>query len=121
MRVRWFSCLALVGLMAVPVLARAGDDKQDSAPTLVFRVRSIDTIFENVKFLARMAGKEDLGQQIEGVIKAKTGPRGLEGIDTRRPFGVYSHLGDDISEAAGVVMVPVADEKAFLGLLENLN
>jgi hypothetical protein len=121
MHVRRLTCLALLGLAALPALARAGDDKQGDAPTLVFRVRSIDAVLDNAKFLATLGGKEDFGQQLEGLIKAKVGPKGLEGIDTRRPFGAYLRVGEDLNDSAGVIMIPIADERAFLGLLENLN
>jgi hypothetical protein len=120
MRARWFPCGALLGLLVLPITLRAGEAKSEP-PMLVLRVRSIDTVIDNGKLLARLAGKEELGNQVEGLIKLRLGPNGLEGIDTRRPIGVYANVSDDLSEPAGVVMVPIADEKAFLGLLENLN
>jgi hypothetical protein len=120
MRARWFSCGALLGLLVVPMAARA-DEAKPETPMLVLRLRSIDTLIDNGKLLARLAGKEDLGNQVEGLIKARLGPGGLEGIDTRRPIGVYANISDDLSEPAGVVMVPIADENAFLSLLENLS
>src|SRR5207237_314735 len=119
MRMRWLPALALVGLAAAPLPARAGE-KPDKAPMVVVRIRSIDAVLDNVKLLATLAGKEEFGRQLEGIIKAKTGPKGLEGIDTKRPLGFYTRIGSDLSDVAGVAMIPVSDEKAFLSLLENV-
>jgi len=113
--------LALLGLVvASPLPIRAGE-KETTPPVMVMRVRSLENVFENVKLFARLAGKEELGRQLEGIIKAKTGPKGLEGIDQKRPFGFYTKVGNDLSDVAGVLMIPIADEKAFLSLLENVN
>jgi hypothetical protein len=59
---------------------------------------------------------------IEGMIKAKAGgPKGLEGIDAKRPMALYGMFGEGGIETGTVIgLVPIADEKAFLGLIENL-
>src|SRR5262249_46306287 len=49
------------------------------------------------------------------------GPKGLDGIDPARSFGVYFSVGDQLTDVAGAALVPVSDEKQVLGLLENLN
>src|SRR5688572_2529478 len=90
-------------------------------PTFVVRVRSIDTLIENAKLLVTLAGREEIAQQVEGLIKAKIGVKGLEGIDTKRPIGAYGRFGKEIDDIAGAVLVPIADEKAFVGLLEDQN
>jgi hypothetical protein len=120
MRLRWFSVPALLGLLVASLPAQA-QEKQGSPPMVVVRIRSIDTVFSNAKLLAKLVGKEELGRQVEGIIKAKTGPNGLDGIDTKRPLGFYTKVGSDLSDVAGVALIPISDEKAFLGLLENLN
>lgn len=115
-----FCCLMVLGVLVVPAPVRCGE-KSSPPPTAVLRVRSIDSVLENARFLATLAGKEDFGQQLEGLIKSKVGPKGLEGVDTKRAFGAYARFGEDLNDIAGVAMIPIADEKAFLGLLENLN
>jgi len=90
-------------------------------PTFVVRVRSIDTLVENAKLLVTLAGREEIAKQVEGLIKAKIGVKGLEGIDTSRPLGAYGRFGKEIDDIAGAVLVPIADEKAFVGLLEDQN
>jgi hypothetical protein len=112
--------------LLVPALVRADEkqqagQKESTAPTVVVRVSSFETVVENAKLLAKLFGKEEMGEQFEALIKAKVGAKGLEGIDPRRPIGLYTLISEDLSEAAAVGMVPVADEKALLGLLEDLN
>jgi hypothetical protein len=114
---RWMSML--VCLLVIPQAAPA-QEKKSTPPTIVVRVRSVDTVIENVKLVVTLAGRENIAQQIEGLIKTKVGPKGLEGIDPKRPFGGYARFGE-LLQMAGVIMIPIADENAFLGLLENLN
>jgi hypothetical protein len=117
---RWFSSVSFVCLLALPQLATA-QEKKGGPPTVVVRVRSVDTVIDNVKLVVSLAGRDNIAQQIEGLIKTKIGPKGLEGIDPKRPFGGYARFTEDFQVPAGVVMIPIADEKAFLGWLENLN
>jgi hypothetical protein len=118
---RWLSAVTLLALVAAsPAPARAGE-KDETQPVLVARVRSLDSVLDNVRLAFRLAGKEEMGKQVEGIIKAKTGPNGLQGIDRKRPFGFYTKIGSDLTDVAAVGMIPIADEKAFLELLENVN
>jgi hypothetical protein len=127
MRVRWLPCGVLLGLLLLPAAARPGqkeaaeEKKPHGHPTLVLRVRSLDTVIHNAKLFARLVGKEELGNQFEDLIKVQVGPDGLKGIDPARPFGLYARASEDLTEAAVVGLIPIADEKAFLALLENLN
>lgn len=112
-----FRRFAFVVLLLLPAIAPA----QQGPPTITVQVKSLDTVVDTVKLFASIAGREEVAGQIEGLIKAKVGPKGLEGIDTSRPFGAYGRFGKDLNDVSGVAMIPIADEKAFLGLLENLN
>jgi hypothetical protein len=121
MPLRHLPCGVLLGLLLLPVVARS-DEKQSPAPMLVVRVRSLNTIKDNLKLLTRLLDKEEVGEQFEALINARIGPKGLEGIDPTRPVGMYSNPGEDTPLGTDFVfLVPVADQKAFLGLLENLN
>lgn len=112
----WLAGLALV--MAWPLAARAGGADK---PGAVVRVRSLDALVENAKLLVSLAGREEIAKQVEGLFKAKIGVQGLEGIDPARPFGGYVRFGKQLDDIGGAILIPIADEKAFLGLLENLN
>src|SRR5262245_27883797 len=115
---RWLSPLSILCLVAVPSLVQAQDA---NPPTIIVRVRSLDAVIDNIKLVVALAGKENLADQIEGLIKTKIGPDGLVGIDPKRPLGGYVRLSKELEVPAGALMIPIADEKAFLGLLENLN
>ena len=46
--------------------------------------------------------------------------KGLEGVDPKKPIGVYGRVNaDDPQQSELVVLVPVADEDALLGLLKK--
>lgn len=118
MRVRTLLALPLLLLLFVPGAVKA--QGKNVPPTVVVRVSSIDSLIEHVKFLASLAGQPDAARQIEGLIKAKIGDKGLEGVDSGRAFGFYGRIGKELEDVSGVVLLPIADEKAFLNLLENL-
>ena len=114
---RFIGCTALLLLMlagAVPVQA------QDAPPTLLVQVRSLETVLENIKLLVALSGRENIANQVEGLIKAKIGPKGLEGIDLKRPFGAYGQF-KALNDGRAVALIPILDETAFLDLLKNLN
>jgi hypothetical protein len=110
-------------LVVLPLPLRAADAKEgkSAGPTLVVRLQPIDTLLGDAKYLAAFADQEELVTQFQGLLKAKTGSKGLEGIDTKRPIGLYGTVGSQGYDSTGVVMVPVTDDKAFLDLLGRLN
>ncbi|MCI0682641.1 MAG: hypothetical protein L0Y71_11095 [Gemmataceae bacterium] len=118
---RWSVGLALAAALpftALPLTARAGGADK---PAAVVRVRSLDTLVDNAKLLVSLAGREEIAKQVEGLIKAKIGVQGLEGIDPARPLGAYAVFGKQLDDIGGAILIPIADERAFLGLLENLS
>jgi hypothetical protein len=117
MRCRSVPLVALLVLTAVPRQAPA----QEEAPSIVIRVRSIDGLIDDAKYLLAQVGQEELGKQIDGFIKSQVGAKGLEGIDTKRPLGFYGTVGPNGVDSTGVAMVPVSDEKTFVALLDRLN
>jgi hypothetical protein len=116
-----FPCVALVCLATLPGAARPAEGAKPAAPGFVVRVQSLDELIADVKYVAKLIGREDQAEQVEGLLKAKAGPKGLDGIDVKRPMGVYGRFGNGLEDITAVALIPVADEKAFLGLLENLN
>jgi hypothetical protein len=111
--------LALLGLAAIIGSGRATAADATSTPTLVVRVRSIDGLIDDIKYLATLAGRGEEAKQFEGLIKARVGQKGLEGINTKKPLGLYGSLDANIMESTAAVLIPISDEKAFLGLLEG--
>jgi hypothetical protein len=118
-RLPWLAPLALLALVALPAAAPA--QEKPEPPALIVRVRSLENLFESGKLLFEAAGKGQVLKQIEDLIKSKAGPKGLAALDARRPLGLYARVGKDLSDLHAVLLVPVADEKGFLELLDALN
>ena len=118
MKVARLLALPLLFLLSAPAMVLGQGTLPP--PTVVVRINSIDSLIDHVKFLVGLAGQKDAARQIEGLIKTKIGDKGLEGVDSRRPFGMYARVGKDIDDVTAAVLLPIADEKAFLNLLKNL-
>src|SRR5580698_6190896 len=116
MQRKWLAVLFVPLVVLLSPAARAQE-----APTVVVRVKSLDALLKNLNLVVKLVGQEEAANQIEGLIKSKIGKKGLEGIDTSRPFGAYVRFGKAIDEVNGAILVPMIDEKTFLGLLENLS
>lgn len=117
---RWLSCLPLFVLLAAPLSAQATQPKQEQ-PTVVVRLKSLDSLFDNIRLVVNPLLKKDFAGELEELIKTKVGPKGLEGIDPKRPIGLYGKIVADLTKVSAVVMLPVDDEKTFLTTLDNLN
>ena len=85
---RFLTGLALLCVVVAPIPVRAADPPA-AASDVVVRVQSIDGLLANFKYLATLAGEEEKAKQLEGMIRAKAGPGGLQGVDTKRPLGIY--------------------------------
>ena len=85
MRLRLVPYLALACLVCVPVV-RADDDKaaKKSAPALVVRIRSLDSILADFDYLAKLVGKAEEAKQGIELLK---GAKALDGIETKKPMG----------------------------------
>lgn len=118
MRRFWLMPFALILLSFAAPSLQAGEKAAD-APTAVVRVKSLNVLLHNVNLVVRLVGQEEAASQIEGLIKAKIGKQGLAGIDPNRPLGAYVRFGNAIDEINGALLIPVADQKAFLTLLDN--
>src|SRR5262249_42550132 len=116
MRGRWFTLIALLGVIGLPVAARA-----DGPPTLVVRVQPIETLLANVKQLATLAGKAEDAKQLDAFVRSRIGDNGIDGIDIKRPLGLYSTLTADVTNSPTVAVIPIASQKEFLALLTNFN
>jgi hypothetical protein len=116
---RLIPMLVVVGL-ATPVAVRPA--LAQDGPAVVVRIGSIDGLIADAKFLAEQAGKGEEAVQFEKMILARAGKKGLAGIDTKRPLGMYATINaDNPQQSQAVILVPISDEKAFLDLLTGLN
>ena len=117
---RFVPWLAVMFLVAAPVAVRAADP-QAATPDVVVRLQSVDHLLGHAKHIAKLADQEDMMKQFEDMLKDRTGSKGLAGLDTKRPLGMYASIAAQPEQSTGVVLIPVSDQEAFLGLLANLN
>src|SRR5215472_13160197 len=120
MRARCVACLALLALIVVPAPVRSADDKTKT-PTFIVRVQSLDRLIADGRYLATLAGNEEQAKQGEAFLKQLTGEKGIEGLDTKRPMGLYGSLAGDLVNSEVVLLLPLADEQAFVALLKRVN
>jgi len=110
----WFPKLALPWLALIALgTATPRAAAQETPPTVVVRVRSLDTVIDHVKLLVALAGREEAAKQIEGLIKTKIGPKGLEGVDPARPLGAFARYGKDIEDVPAPFSFPLRTKRSF--------
>src|SRR5438876_3849007 len=112
---------AFLALSGTVLPARA-DTPKANEPTVVIRLKSLDGIIADAKYLAGLAGQADKAKEADAAIQALAGPKGLAGtgLDTGRPIAVYAIVGAGGLDSKGVVMLPVADENAFIEMLTDI-
>lgn len=103
-------CALMVGF-ALP--ARAADPVE---PTIVLRFKSVEGMIADAKYVLGLAGQDEAGKQLEALIDSQVGKNGLvgTGLDTKKPFGLYLTVGAAGVDSTGAIMIPVADQKAFV-------
>ena len=89
-------------------------------PAVLIRIAAIDDLIANARYLAKLTGREELARQVEAMVKARTGAKGLEGIDTKKPIGLYGSVASRIDLSEGMLLLPIADEATFLEFLDTL-
>src|SRR5262245_23181529 len=118
---RFIPCLALLGLLAAPTVARPAGDTPPKGPTLVLQLQSVDGLLDAARYLSKYLDSEKSVEDLDAAIKNMTGGKGLDGLDVKRPIGMYGRLSPNVTDSTGVALLPVTTEKAFLDLLERLN
>ncbi len=117
MRIPVFAGVALLAFLITPV---RGADTAPRNPTLVFRLQSVDELVATAKFVAAQAGQEEVFKQVEGILKAMTGAKGIEGLDPKRAIGAYGQLSSEVADSSAVILLPVVDEKTLLAFAERV-
>jgi hypothetical protein len=114
---------ALLGLVLVlPAVARAAEEQaaKPGKPAVILRLASLNQLRGDFLYLAKLVGQEEKAEQFDKLIESKIGEKGLEGIDLKKPLGAYGWVGTQVFDSSLVLLVPITEQKAFLGLLENL-
>jgi hypothetical protein len=106
-------------LTAAPVL-----DAKTPSPQIVVQAQPIQKILDKVTKSLKTFAPADAYKEIEQEILGKIDPKKLEGLDLKRPFGLYASvdaglLQGNFDKSSVVVMVPVTGEKEFVALLEK--
>jgi len=116
-RTSWLACLMVV---AAPAVLPA-QDPRPAEPTLIVRLAATESLLANAKYFATLVGHEHVADQLDGMIAAWAGPAGLagSGVDVKRPFFAYAVAAAETAESPVALLVPVADEDAFLKFLES--
>jgi hypothetical protein len=114
--------MPFITLLLVPALAQASDVKRPAPlpPTIVIRLDSLDALVERLDFVGGLLDQQDQAKKLGAFLISKCGPKGLFGVDGKRPIGLYARVGADISDINGVVMVPVTEPRQFKEMLESL-
>lgn len=117
---------ALLALLIAALAAPArGDDKAEPSsfkPALVARLAALDDLIADLRYVVKLAGREEEADQFEKLLKARTGPNGLEGVDTKKPIGAYALVNEkELTQSQVMFLLPIADKKTFLSFLENLD
>src|SRR5438552_1596098 len=115
---------SLPALLLLLALAPAWAGAQEAAPAgpaVVLRIAPLDELIGDAKYLVKQTQREEIYKQVEGILKSMTDGRNLEGVDTTKPIGLYATPSAKLEQSEVVVLLPVADEKAFLAFLKELN
>jgi hypothetical protein len=112
--------LSFVLSCLLPLASASAAEEGPVQPSLVIRFNSLEQLLADARYLAKLADREELVKQVESLLKARAGEKGLDGFDPKKPIGFYANIGPNGIDSTGALLVPVADEKALLGLLEKL-
>jgi hypothetical protein len=110
---RWV-VLLVVGLVSSSVFGQA------PLPTIEVRIHSIVELLPVVEFAGKMFGQPEPAKQAAEFIKSQIDPeRGLDGIDPKRPWGLYAVMTKDVIDSPVILMIPITDGEAFLDLIRG--
>jgi hypothetical protein len=113
---------ALTALVFVtPGSTRAGSAEPAARPAVLVRLKALEDLIGDLRFLVKEIGREEQARQVEAMLKARTGPKGLEGVDVKKPIGLFANIKPSLNQSEVMLLLPIADEKTFLEFLDTLN
>ncbi|HEX4143344.1 MAG TPA: hypothetical protein VHY91_07320 [Pirellulales bacterium] len=88
--------LVMTALLLSAAQACSAKDKAPAAageadgrkPVIVISIAGYDNVMDDVGYIGRLAQMPELEKLAEGIIASQTKAKGLEGLDTKRPWGV---------------------------------
>ncbi len=116
---RLAACLLL---LVLPVFVRAADDAA-MEPALLVRLKSIQGLIDDAKYVAKLVGQANSAEQLEPLAGAWAGDKGLAGtgIDLKRPIYLYALATSGGVDSPFALMIPISDEAAFLKQLDTMH
>ncbi len=109
--------LVATALFAGPSLATAAEP---TGPAIEIRLRSVNDLLDHAEYLADLAGQAENAKQGVGFIRAISNAKtGIEGVDPTRPIAGYAIVTADVINSPVVLVLPIADEELFRGLLKS--
>ena len=112
--------IILAAALLIPTLHPQQANAQTKAHALEMRLGSIDSMMETFYLLADRVGRNEEAKQLEKVLKAGTGPNGIQGLDPKRPMGVYGSIGPNGVDSEAVLAVPSLDDEKMLSAITLL-
>jgi hypothetical protein len=112
----------LLSLAAASAVVLGGSDRaaaqKHAGPALEVRVRSVNDLLDKAEYIGEITDQGEVVRQVAALVRGLADEkRGIEGVDPTRPFGLYGSLTPNVIDSPVVLMVPIADEQAFLDLL----
>jgi hypothetical protein len=109
--------LTTVLLLTCPLSAQ--QPTAANAYALEVRLRSINDLLQKADYIAGLFGQQQALGALLQQIPLDQQKGSLLGFDTRRPLGAYGGFDTfDFKDGSGVLLLPVADLDALLGLLQ---
>ena len=109
-----FTAVTLLGVTAAPATAQ-----EKAGPAVEIRLKSVNDLLDYAEYIGDLVGQGEQAKQLSGFVRAMAGEKGIEGVDPKRPFGLYASVTKNVADSPVVAMIPVADEESFLGLLRD--
>src|SRR5579875_2651377 len=88
--------LFAVWLVLTAMVPARADDKETlkrDKPAVVVRLAALDQLRSDLRYLGEAIGQTEKAKQLDGLIRSKLGEKGLAGIDTKKPIGLYGWVG----------------------------
>ncbi|MFL5329541.1 MAG: hypothetical protein ACJ8C4_11555 [Gemmataceae bacterium] len=119
--------LAVTLLAFTPAFAQAADPKpveKAIEPAIVIQAKSINALFADLKYIAKLVDQADAIDQLEQLIAVAAGPKGLvsTGLDVERPFLAYMTAASSPSDSPigpSAIMIPISDDQTLMGFMNG--
>lgn len=113
---------AMLGALLVALLAWLPAGAQPE-PLAVMSIQSVDGVLNRLRYLGKLAGQDDVIDQVDGILKAQLGDGGFKGagIDDQKPLGAVVLMPSGGLTPGVIGLIPITSEKDFVGTLERFN